>query len=176
MRKQEKDQLIDSLTTQINEAGYFYLTDTEGLNAKNTSDLRRLCFRREVKLQVVKNTLLRKAMERSEKDLEELYPILEGPTALMFAEAGNLPAKLIKEFRKKNNQAKPLLKAAYVEETCYIGEEQLENLVNVKSRLELIGDVVALLQSPAKNVISALQGAGGGKIHGLLQTLSEKEA
>ncbi len=175
MNKEEKNEFIDSLTTQLNEAGYFYLTDIEGLNAENTTNLRRLCFRKEVRLQVVKNTLLRKAMERSDKDLTELYPILEGPTSVMFAETGNLPAKLIVEYRKKHNQVKPLLKAAYVEETCYIGEDQLERLVNVKSRLELIADVVALLQSPAKNVISALQG-GGQKLVGILETLSEKDA
>jgi len=175
MRKDEKTELIDALTEQLNEASYFYLADIGGLNVENSNHLRRLCFRKEVQLQVVKNTLLRKAMERSDKDLEELYPILEGPTSIMFAETGNLPAKLIKEFRKKHNQPKPLLKAAYVEETCYIGEDQLENLINVKSRLELIADLVALLQSPAKNVISALQG-GGQKLVGILETLSEKDA
>lgn len=175
MRKEEKSELIKSLTDQINAASYFYLTDIGGLNVENSNQLRRLCFRREVQLQVVKNTLLRKAMEQSDKQLEELYPALEGPTTIMFAETGNLPAKLIKEFRKKNNQAKPLLKAAYVEETCYLGENQLENLINIKSRLELIADVVALLQSPAKNVIGALQG-GGQKLVGILETLSEKKA
>jgi large subunit ribosomal protein L10 len=175
MRKEEKTLLIDALTTQLNEAGYFYLTDTEGLNADKTTDLRRLCFRRDVKLKVVKNTLLRKAMERCDKNLEELYPVLEGPTSLMFADSGNLPAKLIKEFRKKHKHQKPLLKAAYVEEACYIGEDQLENLINLKSRLELIADVVALLQSPVKNVLGALQ-SGGHKIHGILETLSEKDA
>jgi large subunit ribosomal protein L10 len=175
MRKDEKTHLIDALTEQLNAANYFYLTDIGGLNVENSNHLRRLCFRREVQLQVVKNTLLRKAMERSEKDLAELYPILEGPTSIMFSDTGNLPAKLIKEFRKKHNQPKPLLKAAYVEETCYIGEEQLDNLVNVKTRLELIADVVALLQSPAKNVISALQ-SSGQKLVGILETLSEKDA
>lgn len=175
MRKEEKTQLIDALTTQLNEAGYFYLTDIDGLNAENTTHLRRLCFKKEVQLQVVKNTLLRKAMERSDKNFAELYPILVGPTSIMFAETGNLPAKLIKEYRKKHKQTKPLFKAAYVEETCYIGEDQLDNLVNVKTRLELIADVVALLQSPAKNVISALQ-SGGQKLVGILETLSEKDA
>lgn len=175
MRKEEKTQMIDALTTQLNEADYFYLTDIEGLNAENTTQLRRLCFRRDVRLQVVKNTLLRKAMERSDKELAELYPVLEGPTSIMFADGGNVPAKLIQEFRKKNKLPKPLLKAAYVEEACYIGEGQLENLINVKSRLELIGDVVGLLQSPMRNVMSALQG-GGQKLVGILETLSEKDA
>lgn len=175
MRKEEKTQLIDALTEQLNAASYFYLTDIGGLNVENSNNLRRLCFKKEVHLQVVKNTLLRKAMERSEKNLEEFYPILEGPTTIMFADSGNLPAKLIMEFRKKNKQAKPVLKAAYVEEMCYIGENQLDNLMNIKSRLELIADIVALLQSPAKNVISALQ-SGGQKLVGILETLSEKDA
>lgn len=175
MRKEEKTQQIDSLTEQLNNASYFYLADIGGLNVENSNHLRRLCFRREVQLQVVKNTLLYKAMERSDKNLEELYPILEGPTSIMFADAGNLPAKLIKEFRKKHNQPKPLLKAAYVEEMCYIGEDQLENLINIKSKNELVADIVALLQSPAKNVISALKGSGH-KIAGILETLSERES
>lgn len=173
MRKEEKNQQIDSLTEQLNNADYFYLADIGGLNSEDTSQLRRLCFRREIRLQVVKNTLLHKAMERSEKNLEDLYPILEGPTSLMFADAGNLPAKLIKEFRKKHKQTKPLLKAAYVEEMCYIGEDQLENLVNIKSKNELVADIIALLQSPVKNVISGLQG-GGHKLAGILETLSER--
>jgi large subunit ribosomal protein L10 len=175
MRKEEKTDLIKDLTAQINAASYFYLTDIGGLNVENSNNLRRLCYKKEVKLQVVKNTLLRKAMEQSEKNLEEIYPALEGPTTIMFADSGNLPAKLIKEFRKKNLQGKPLLKAAYVEETCYLGENQLDTLINIKSRLELIADVVALLQSPARNVIGALQN-GGQKLVGILETLSEKDA
>ncbi len=175
MKKEEKNQLIESLTTQLNEASYFYLADIGGLNVENSNHLRRLCFKRDVQLQVVKNTLLKKAMEHSEKDLDELYPILEGPTSIMFAEAGNLPAKLIQEFRKRHNQAKPLLKAAYIEEMCYIGENQLDNLINIKSRNELIADVIALLQSPVNNVMSALR-SGGHKMAGILETLSERNA
>lgn len=175
MRKDEKNQLIDSLTEQLNAASNFYLTDIGNLNVAVTSQLRRLCFRNEIQLQVVKNTLLRKAMERSSKELEELYPILTGPTTIMFAEIGNAPAKLIKEFKKRQKQTKPLLKAAYVEETCYVGENLLDTLVNIKSRTELIADIVALLQSPAKNVIGALQG-GGHKLAGILETLSAREA
>ncbi|MCF8297285.1 MAG: 50S ribosomal protein L10 [Saprospiraceae bacterium] len=173
MRKEEKNQLIDSIAEQLKASNYFYLTDTSELNAQKTSDLRRLCFKKDIKLMVVKNTLLRKAMEKTDKDFEELYSVLIGPTSLMFAEAGNIPAKLIKEFRKTQKSEKPLLKAAYVEEACYIGENQLETLVNIKSKDELIGDIIGLLQSPMKNVISALQ-SGGQTISGVLKTLSEK--
>ena len=171
MRKEEKTQLIEALTDQIKEASSFYLTDTSALNAANTSRLRRTCFKKNVQLQVVKNTLLRKAMERSGKQFEEFYPLLNGPTSIMFSEVANDPAKLIKEFRK--TAPKPLLKGAYVEECIYVGDDQLDTLISVKSRLELIGDLVGLLQSPAKNVISALQ-SGGNQLSGIVKTLSEK--
>ena len=173
MRKEEKNQLIDSITEQLNASNYFYLTDTSELNAEKTSDLRRLCFKKNVKLLVVKNTLLKKAMEKTDKELEELYTVLKGSTSLMFAEAGNIPAKLIKEFRKKAKSEKPLLKGAFVEEACYIGEDQLENLVGIKSKDELIGEIIGLLQSPVKNVMSALQ-SGGQTLTGVLKTLAEK--
>ncbi|MBC8146614.1 MAG: 50S ribosomal protein L10 [Bacteroidetes bacterium] len=175
MRKEEKNQLINSIAEQLSASNYFYITDTSELNAQKTSDLRRLCFKKDIKLMVVKNTLLKKAMEKTDKDFEELYSVLLGPTSLMFAEAGNIPAKLIKEFRKKAKSEKPILKAAYVEEACYIGENQLEILVNIKSKDELIGDIIGLLQSPVKNVISALQ-SGGQTLTGVLKTLSEKHA
>ncbi|NOX87263.1 MAG: 50S ribosomal protein L10 [Chlorobi bacterium] len=171
MRKENKKQLIDSLTRQLSENDNFYLTDVSDLNAEKTSDLRRLCFKYGIKMQVVKNTLLKKAMENVEKDLDELYVALKGNTSVMFAEAANAPAKLIKEFRKKSE--KPVLKGAYIEEMTYIGDEQLDFLVALKSKNELIADVIALLQSPAKNVISALQ-SGGNKLSGILTTLSEK--
>ncbi|MCD4683233.1 MAG: 50S ribosomal protein L10 [Bacteroidales bacterium] len=171
MRKEEKNQLVDSITEQLNENKTIYLADTADLNAESTSDLRRLCFKKNVKLVVVKNTLLKRAMEKSEKNLDELYDALKGPTSLMFAEAGNTPAKLIKEFRKTNK--KPFLKGAYVEEVTYLGDDKLEFLVNIKSKNELIADVIALLQSPAKNVISGLQ-SGGQTLTGVLKTLSEK--
>lgn len=175
MRKEEKSQLIQSLTEQLNANEYFYLTDIADLTVETTGHLRRLCFSKDVKLQVVKNTLLRKAMEQCDKELDELYPVLKGSTSVMFADAGNVPAKLIKEFRKKHKEEKPILKAAYVEEACYVGADQLEVLVNVKSKNELIADVIALLQSPAKNVISGLQ-SGGQTLTGILKTLSEKES
>lgn len=173
MTKEEKNQFIVSLKEQLNNSKYFYLTDISDLNSEATTNLRRLCFKMDVKLQMVKNTLLQKAMEQSEKDLEPLYEALKGSTSIMWAQAGNAPAKLIKEFRKKQKQKKPLLKGAYVEEMSYVGEDQLDILVNIKSKNELIGDIIGLLQSPAKNVISALQ-SGGQTISGVLKTLSEK--
>jgi large subunit ribosomal protein L10 len=173
MKKSEKNQLIDILTEQLNQSSNIYVADISNLDAENTSDLRRLCFKSDIKLTVVKNTLLKRAMEKSEKNLDDLYEILQGPTSLMFSEAGNAPAKLIKEFRKKTKD-RPMLKGAYVEESTYLGDDQLETLVNIKSKNELIGDVIALLQSPAKNVISALQ-SGGQSLTGILKTLSEKE-
>ncbi len=171
MTKEEKNQLIESLTEQLNAKDYIYLADTSGLNAEDTSDLRRLCFKKNIELTVVKNTLLKRAMDQSEKNLEELYVSLKGPTSLLFGETGNAAAKLIKEFRKKGE--KPKLKGAYVEEVTYLGDDQLETLVNIKSKNELIADVIALLQSPAKNVISGLQ-SGGHKLSGILETLSER--
>ena len=171
MTREEKSQVIEALTTKLTEGNIIYLADISGLNALDTSNLRRACFKANIKLAVVKNTLLEKAMEKSDKDFGELPSTLKGNTSLMFAETGNAPAKLIKEFRKKSK--KPLLKGAYVEEAIYIGDDQLDTLVNIKSKEELIGDVITLLQSPAKNVISALQ-SGGGKLSGILKTLSEK--
>ena len=171
MRKEDKKQLIDSLTQQLNENNNFYITDVSALNAEHTSNLRRLCFKHEIKMQVVKNTLLRKAMENAEKEYNELYETLVGSTSIMFAEAGNVPAKMIKEFRKKSER--PILKGAFIEEMSYLGDDQLGFLISIKSKDELIADVVALLQSPAKNVVSALQ-SGGGKLSGILKTLSEK--
>ncbi|MDD2963318.1 MAG: 50S ribosomal protein L10 [Bacteroidales bacterium] len=173
MRKEEKNQLIDVLTEELLQASTFYLTDTSALNSENTSQLRRLCFKKEIRLKVVKNTLLQKAMERTGRDYSELFPALKGSTSIMFSEAGNGPARLIKEFKEKFKTEKPVLKGAYVEETSYLGENQLEFLANIKSRTELIGDIVGLLQSPARNVISALQ-SSGGKLAGIVKTLSER--
>ena len=171
MRKEDKKQLIDSLSQQLDENHNFYLTDVSELNAEDTSNLRRLCFKYGIKMRVVKNTLLRKAMEKAGTDYAELYETLKGNTSIMFAEAGNGPAKMIKEFRKKSER--PILKGAFIEEMTYIGDDQLDFLVSIKSKDELVADVIALLQSPAKNVISALQ-SGGGKLTGILKTLSEK--
>ncbi|MEN8116920.1 MAG: 50S ribosomal protein L10 [Bacteroidota bacterium] len=172
MKSSEKQVIINNLQEQIDSFNHFYLADISGLNAEDTSDLRRLCFSQKVKLVVVKNTLLRKALENSGKDASELYDALKGNTSVMFTEQGNVPAKLIKSFRKDHE--KPVLKAAYVEESVYVGEDQLEVLVAVKSKNELIADVVALLQSPMKTVLGQLQ-SGGNTIHGVLDTLKEKE-
>ena len=172
MRKEDKNQLIDTLTEAINNNNVIYLADTSELNAEDTSNLRRQCFKRDIKLTVVKNTLLKRAMEKSDKNLDDFYTVLNGPTSLMFSDAGNAPAKLIKELRKTSN--KPLLKGAFVEEMTYLGDDQLDMLVSIKSRDELLADLLALLQSPVKNVISALQ-SGGQNLTGVLKTLSEKD-
>ncbi|MDR2927280.1 MAG: 50S ribosomal protein L10 [Cytophagaceae bacterium] len=172
MKKTDKSTIINDLTVNINEYSHFYVTDTTGLNAGATSNLRRLCFSREVKMVVVKNTLFKKAIEKSDKTIEGLDEALKGTSAVLFSNTGNLPAKLIKDFRKKATI--PVFKGAFVEESVYLGESQLEALANIKSKEELIGDVIALLQSPMKNVISALQ-SGGTTIHGILKTLGEKE-
>lgn len=171
MKKSEKNTIIGSLTEQINSSSHFYLTDIESLDAARTSDLRRLCNKQQVKLVVVKNTLLRKAMEASNKEASELYGVLKGNTSVMFCENANVPAKLIKDFKKKNKM--PILKGAYVQESVYVGENQLDALISIKSKKELLGDVIGLLQSPIKNVLGGLQ-SGGQTIHGVLKTLSEK--
>jgi large subunit ribosomal protein L10 len=174
MRKEEKKVLIDALTQQLKENNNFYITDIASLNAENTSDLRRLGFKNEIQMVMVKNTLLRKAMENVDKDYSELYSTLVGNTLIMFSEAGNAPAKMIKEFRKKTKKDKPIIKGAFIEEATYLGDDQLDFLVSIKSKDELVADIVALLQSPVKNVVSALQ-SGSGILTGILKTLSEKE-
>jgi len=172
MTREEKAQVIENLTTTLTENDTIYLADISGLNALTTSNLRRACFKANVKLAVVKNTLLSKAMEKSDKDFGELPETLKGNTSLMLADVSNAPAKIIKAFRKKSD--KPLLKGAYIEQSIYVGDDQLDSLVSIKSKEELIGDIISLLQSPAKNVISALQ-SGGNKLSGIIKTLSEKE-
>ena len=172
MTKEEKSQAIEALTAELADSSNFYLTDISGLDALMTSNLRRACFKANVKLSVVKNTLLEKAMEASEKDFGVLPSILKGNTSVMYSETGNAPAKVIKAFRKKSE--KPLLKGAYIEEAIYIGDNQLDMLVDIKSKEELIGEIIGLLQSPAKNVVSALQ-SSGGKLSGIIKTLSQKE-
>ena len=171
MTREEKSQVIQDLTAKLADTSTIYLADISGLDATTTSNLRRACFKADVQLSVIKNTLLTKAMEASDKDFGDLPSVLKGNTSMLVAEAANAPAKLIKEFRKKSD--KPFLKGAYAEESVYIGDDQLDALVNIKSREELIGDIITLLQSPAKNVISALQ-SGGNKLSGILTTLSEK--
>ena len=171
MRKEDKLVIIDSILAELQACPNFYLTDISDLNAEKTSQLRRQCFNSGVKMIVVKNALFHKAMQQMEKDYDSLYDVLKGSTAVMFCETGNAPAKLIKNFRKTNDR--PILKGAYIEECCYVGDEMLDALCNIKSKNDLIADVIALLQSPMKNVISALQ-SGGHKLSGILETLSER--
>lgn len=172
MKSSEKQVIITNLGEQINSYSHFYLTDISGLNAADTSSLRRLCFDQNVKLVVVKNTLLRKALESSGKNVDELYVALKGNTTIMFTQSANVPAKLIKDFSRKKQ--KPVLKAAYVQESIYVGAEHLESLITVKTKEQLIADVVAMLKSPMNNLLSQLQ-SGGNIIHGVLETLKEKK-
>ncbi len=172
MDKKQKNQLIETLDSMLVENKNFYLADISGLTAEQSSSLRRLCFKRNVSLQVVKNTLIKKAFEKNSTDFTELYDVLVGNTSLMTSEVANSPAKVIKEFRKKNS--KPILKAAHIEESFYLGDENLNSLADLKSKDELIGDIITLLQSPAKNVVSALQ-SGGSKLSSILQTLKDRE-
>ena len=171
MTREEKAQVVENLTAVLEGTSTVYIADISGLDAGTTADLRRACFKANVKMSVVKNTLLEKAMEASDKDFGELTTILKGNSSMMISETGNAHAKLIKDFRKKADR--PILKGAFIEEAIYIGDENLEALVSIKSKEELIADVIALLQSPAKNVVSGLK-SGGGKLSGILKTLSEK--
>ncbi|MDR0657368.1 MAG: 50S ribosomal protein L10 [Mediterranea sp.] len=170
MRKEDKNTIIEQIATTVKEYGHFYLVDLTAMNAEATNALRRACFKTDIKLMVVKNTLLQKAFDTLEEDFTPLYETLKGSTAVMFCDTANAPAKLIKNVAKDGI---PGLKAAYAEESFYIGAQQLDALVGIKSKNEVIADIIALLQSPAKNVISALQ-SGGNTIHGVLQTLSER--
>ena len=172
MTREEKSVVIEELTAQLAENTNIYLADISGLDAATTSNLRRACFKSNIKLAVVKNTLLEKAMEASDKDFGDLPSTLKGNTSVMYSETGNAPAKVIKEFRKKSE--KPLLKGAFIEEAIYIGDDLLDTLVDIKSKEELLGEIITILQSPAKNVISALK-SGGSTIAGLVKTLSERE-
>ena len=170
MNKEEKVKVVEELKVQLNDYKSIYLTDIAGLDAMQTSKLRRECFNSKVKLSVVKNTFLERAMSESENDFGDLKDLLKGNTTIMLSESGNSPAKVIKKFRKDGE--KPILKGAFVDEAIYIGDDQIEALFNLKSKDEVIGEIIALLQSPAKNVISALK-SGSGKIAGLVKTLSE---
>jgi large subunit ribosomal protein L10 len=171
MKKEEKKVIIEALAAQLKQMPTFYLADVSGLNAENTSKLRKVCFEKKVKLVVVKNTLLKKALEQNNFEASDIFKVLEGPTAVMFTDVANTPAKVIKDFGKQ--YGKPVLKGAYVQESLYIGAATLEDLVNIKSREELIGDVIGMLQSPVKRVLSALQ-SGGNTISGVVKTLSER--
>lgn len=172
MNKQEKNQAINSLSTLLKENPHFYLTDASGLTVEKTNKLRRLCFDKNIKMLVVKNTLLQKAMEKTSKNYDQLHDTLKGSTAILFSAVANEPAKLIKDFRKEGNE-KPVLKSAFVEESVYIGHNQLDTLASIKSKEEMIGEIISLLQSPAKNVIGALL-SGKNKLAGIIKTLESK--
>lgn len=172
MKREDKLTIIDELAEILGNTPHFYLADSSELDAENTQKLRKACFESDIKLVVAKNSLLKLALEKLDGEYEELFPVLKGSTSVMTCETGNAPAKLIKEFRKKHD--KPVLKAAFVEEEFYIGESELDTLVNIKSKNELLGDVIGLLQSPMQQVVSGLQ-SGGNTLAGLVKTLSEKE-
>ncbi|MBN09123.1 MAG: 50S ribosomal protein L10 [Flavobacteriaceae bacterium] len=171
MKKEEKLKIIEDLKVRISDSKNLYLTDISGLNSLETSALRRACFKANIKLSVVKNTMLSRAMESSDKDFGEMKDILKGNTSLMFSEIANTPAKLIKDFRKKLD--KPILKAAFIDEQIYIGDDEINKLVSMKSREEIIGEIIMILESPVKNVLSALK-SGGANLSGLIKTLSER--
>ena len=172
MNKKEKNELIDVLNNMLEENKNFYLADIAGLTAEESSSLRRLCYKQNVTIQVVKNTLLKKAFDKNSKDFNQLDEILKGNTSIMFADEAKAPASVIKTFRKKSE--KPILKAAHIEEEFYIGDNNLSLLSELKSKNELIGDIITLLQSPAKNVISSLQ-SSSSKLSGIVNALSEKK-
>ena len=172
MTRTEKDQLIDELVQMLAEKNVVYLTDASGLDSEATTSLRRECYKKDIRVRVVKNTLLRKAMERTEgRDYTELYDVLKGQTALLVGDVGNAPARVLKEFREKYDM--PILKGAYVEEATYLGDNNLEALTNIKSKEEVLADVIALLQSPVKNVVGALN-SGGNTLSGLVKALQER--
>jgi len=171
MTREQKVQTIEVITEQLNKYPHIYLTDTSGLNAEDTSKFRRMCFKQNVSLLVVKNTLLSNAIDKSDKELDELKTVLKQPTAIMFSEVGNAPAKIIKDFRKK--EERPLLKAAYVEESVYVGDEMLDSLTAIKSKEELLGDLIMLLKSPTNKLISQLN-SGKHLLAGITETLAKK--
>lgn len=173
MTREEKTATIEALKEKLSEVSYFYLTDSSTLTVQQTNKFRRLCFEKGVEMRVVKNTLLRKAMESfpDDRNYIALNDSLHGPTAVLFTDTANVPAKLLKEFRKGNE--KPLLKAAYIDSAVFVGDDQIDTLSSLKSKAELLGEIIGLLQSPAKNVVGALK-SGGQKIAGILKTLEER--
>lgn len=175
MTRAEKANVIEELKVKFSENEYFYLADSSALTVAEINELRKLCFESGIEVKVVKNTLAVKALQESEEDgkFEKLYDVLVGPTTVFFTDIANKPAKIFKEFRKEHD--KPVLKAAYIDSDIFLGDDQIEPLASLKSKDELIGDVILLLQSPAKNVISALK-SSGGKLAGIVKTLQEREA
>ena len=171
MKREEKQEIVNALTEQIKSYGNFYITDTADLSVAKINGIRRKCFDKGIAIQVVKNTLIQKALVEAGVDSEELFGVLKGSSTLLFSETGNAPAKLIKELRKEGD--KPVLKGAYIDASVFIGDSQVDTLSKLKSKNELIGDIIGLLQSPAQNVVSALQ-SGGNTLAGLVKTLQER--
>ena len=171
MKKEEKHEVVLALTETIAEYGNFYITDTANLSVAKVNDIRRKCFENGIKMQVAKNKLIRKAMEASLGDFSEMFEVLKGSSSILFSKSANAPAKLIKQLRRTGD--KPVLKAAYIDSSIFIGDNQLDALVNLKSKEELVADIIALLQSPVKNVISGLQ-SGGNKLAGIVKKLQER--
>ena len=174
MKREEKEQIVNSVIEDIQNSSHIYVADISGLNAEDTLLLRKECFENDLKLKVVKNTLLKRALDEVDIQADELYDILHGPTSIILSDKGNAPAKVIKDFRKKKKYEKPLLKGAYVEESIYIGDEQLDPLSKIKSKEELIGDLILQLQSPMNDVVSGLK-SGSHILAGVMETLSERE-
>ncbi|QQL48277.1 50S ribosomal protein L10 [Mucilaginibacter ginkgonis] len=172
MNKEQKHELVEGLADQMREFGNFYITDTSNLTVEKINSIRRKCFENNITIKVAKNSLIRKAMEAVGGDFESVYGTLKGSSSIMFSKSGTAPAKLIKELRKQGD--KPVLKAAYIDSSAFIGDNQLDTLIKLKSKEQLLGEIIGLLQSPAKNVISALQ-SGGSTIAGLVKTLQERE-
>ena len=170
--REEKEKIVERLRDRFNESANFYLADMSELNVNDTNAFRKRCYEEGIHVQVVKNTLIKKALENANINDEEVHEMVKGPSSVMFADNINAPAKVIREFRKKHH--KPELRGAYVEETLYLGDDKLETLANLKSKEDLIGDIIGILQSPMKNVISGLQ-SGGHKLSGILKTLSERD-
>lgn len=170
--KEEKEKIVEQLQDRLNESANFYLADMSSLSVNDTNEFRKMCYEKGVHVQVVNNNLIKKVLENVNITDQQIHDLIKGPSSFMFSESINAPAKVIQDFRKTHER--PVLKGAFVEDTVYVGDEQLETLANLKSREELIGDVISLLQSPMKNVVSALN-SGGNKLSGILKTLSEKE-
>jgi len=171
MNKEEKHDLVLALSEQMKEFGNFYITDTSDLTVAKINNIRRQCFESDITMKVAKNSLIKKAMEATEGDYTAMYDVLKGSSSILFSKSATAPAKLIKKLRKQGD--KPLLKAAYIDSAIFVGDNQLDTLIKLKSKEQLIGEVIGLLQSPAKNVISALQ-SGGNTLAGLVKTLQER--
>lgn len=172
MNKEEKHELVIALTEQMKEYGNFYITDTSNLTVAKINDIRRKCFESDITMKVAKNSLIQKAMEATgDGDYSQIYDVLKGSSSILFSKSATAPAKLIKQLRKRGD--KPILKAAYIDSSIFVGDNQIDTLINLKSKEQLVGEIIGLLQSPAKNVVSALQ-SGGNILAGVVKTLQER--